>query len=607
MHTGKVRMDALECDPNTRQAIIEDIMVWTEDRRREQYILWLRGPAGIGKSAIAKTTADRLDRIDSNARIAGSFFFFRADPERNNLHRFVPTIAYLLAVTLEEAGSTIDKAIERDAEVLYADVGVQWRKLVVEPIMVASSILPALIIIDGLDECGTERDQRKLLDLLTSCGPRFPIAFLVTSRPEPHIVNCFDAHPLFPICRPAIDLARHTNDWEMKLFIRSSFSRIYAKHRDILHLFSRDGIWPPEHVIDSITTRADGQYIYPVTLFRHIDQDHENPHDRLQECLRQLPEALSSLDALYMQIMWSSHKPDDQFIQALLFLIIEKSIVLLPTMRSLAATTNSHPVQCRFKFRRLHSVMHIPDQDDEIIDFHHRSFIDFLLDPARGCQYYLDRSRCATRVIESCLSQLEKEKCTDSEVVSRWWKSSESISYANVSPTLLLRLENFDFRQLLWDIRAFEEFQWWIPDLSHEYTHFTTGCATWVNAGRRAREPQVADMWRNSILTEIYPPHAFTLAKLARHIQLLHAARGEAMPAGYISTDTTQLEQDRDCAFSLSWKGFFALAESLNEGKGVGWINNDDVVCTALKIFIEDQHLIEKLYIVCIFVHNTTL
>ncbi|KAF8647859.1 hypothetical protein AX16_006507 [Volvariella volvacea WC 439] len=261
---GRVRADPLRCDPNTRVAIIEDITVWIKDQGRTYHILWLRGSAGIGKSAIAKV------------EVAGSFFFFKADPRRNSLDYFVATIVYRLAVTLQDVGREIDRALEQDPKILYADMAVQWKKLVVQTVMSVPNTPPAVFITDGLDECGNERDQRKLLDPVTSCGPRFPIAFLIASRPEPHIVNCFNADTFSFLCRHSIDLARCHDRGAMNSFIRSSFSRFYTRHRDILRAYSTNSIWPSEDIAQRIADRANRQYIYPVTLFKYIDEDYSD-------------------------------------------------------------------------------------------------------------------------------------------------------------------------------------------------------------------------------------------------------------------------------------------------------------------------------------------
>ncbi|KAF8652667.1 hypothetical protein AX16_004273 [Volvariella volvacea WC 439] len=150
MHTGKIHAEPLTCHPDTRQAIIEDIIVWVEDNERTHHILWLRGPAGIGKSAIAKTVADHLDRPSSRATVAGSFFFVKRDPRRNTLTHFVATIVYRLAVTFEDLGKKIEDVIYRDPEVLGADIAVQWQKLVIETVATVSDLLPAVIIIDEI-------------------------------------------------------------------------------------------------------------------------------------------------------------------------------------------------------------------------------------------------------------------------------------------------------------------------------------------------------------------------------------------------------------------------------------------------------------------------
>src|SRR5262249_30872736 len=104
-------------------------------------------------------------------------------------------------------------------------------------------------------------------------------------------------------------------------FIQSNLTKIYNAHRDILQCYSVDGKWPSDTDVNLITQRADGQYVYPVTLLKYIDNDDENPHDRLQACLEQVPEALSPIDMLYLGILRSSHKPNNEEIQDILFLI----------------------------------------------------------------------------------------------------------------------------------------------------------------------------------------------------------------------------------------------------------------------------------------------
>ncbi|KAF8652891.1 hypothetical protein AX16_004079 [Volvariella volvacea WC 439] len=480
MHTGDVRADPLGCHEETRQAILSDVITWIEDRYRERGVLWLCGPAGIGKSAIAKTTADRLDLESSKGQVAASFFFWRGDPHRNNLLRFVSTIAYQLAICFERVGKVIDKAIERDRLVLSADMAVQWKKLIVDPIKEAYTPddPPAVIIIDGLDECGNESDQRAVLNLIASCGPDFPLAFILASRPEVHIVNSFEAEPLSSLCRPRIDLALCKDDNEMKAFVRSSFSAIYVKHKDILKSYASAGVWPSDDVVDGIVFNADGQYIYPTTLFRYIDEDGIDPEDRLRASLSRSPGSFSSLDSLYMQIMQGLPNFSNDT-QDLLFLICCYQLYhllqqdLFFTNADLTIILGLSEAKYRLALRKLHSVLHIPEDASGIPKVHHLSFSEFLDDPRRSHQYNIEPS-CAIRIIERCLTMLESDITKNTNVLARcWWATTSLVPRRTISKELRLREENFDYEALG------AALSWDEPDLLGAHSLLCYQCKHW--------------------------------------------------------------------------------------------------------------------------------
>ncbi|KAF8655589.1 hypothetical protein AX16_003010 [Volvariella volvacea WC 439] len=431
-HTGNIRADPLECDPNTRQLIIRTIISRMENPTPGKIVLWIRGPAGIGKSAIAKSVADNLDGTGSTAIVAGSFFFFRSDTRRNSLLRFIPTLAYQLAVSIKGVGERIDEVINNDPQVLVADLKTQWQKLIIAPINTVPNIAPAAIIIDGLDECVEQRDQRTLLDFIAMCGPRFPISFVVCSRPEPHLINLFDTDNLSKLCGLPIDLSLHKDNAEMRAFVEARFSVIYSRHRDILQYYAVDGIWPPVEVVRLITDRADGQFLYPTTLFKYIDDDasmDSNPQKRLEACLKQAPWALSPLDALYRQVIELSHLPDDEHMHDLLYLccLLPSDIKdmhdrsrmnilvggpdpppdLRPSLALISILVSLCKADCRVKLRKLHSVLSIPENDHDAVSVHHKSFCDFLLDTQRSGPYCIDRKSRAQIIMERCANLIE--------------------------------------------------------------------------------------------------------------------------------------------------------------------------------------------------------
>ncbi|KAF8652659.1 hypothetical protein AX16_004265 [Volvariella volvacea WC 439] len=488
-----------------RALVVHDAMHTgkVEDDGRVHYILWLCGPAGIGKSAIAKTIADRLDEKDSKAKIVGSFFFFRGDPTRNSLDRFIPSIVYRLAVTIKEVGWEIDRVLEDDPAILDADLAVQWKKLVVETVKAVPNVPPAVIIIDGLDEMWKRKGSEEV------------------TRPQPHIANSITAAPLSTYCRSTIDLAKCKNHTEMKLFIRSEFSRIYTRHKDILeyHL-----TWPTDDDVDLMTKRADGQFIYPATLFKYIGDDYEDPHERLQACLKQIPEALPPIDALYMQIMQSSHKSDNCKIQDLPFLIITPTLVNTrtntpfpgPTVHDLAIISGLNIAQCRLKLRRLHSLIQVPNQDHDVISIHHISFADFLLNSKRCGQYHLNRTECTMRVIDTCLSAIEDTKTSE------------------IAP-LVVRMQHLDFNQLLWRLRmAIDVTGDKGPshdlDLDCDYQIFVGIRMAWVGDGHRAKNPRLAEFWENSALIHKFPLHASIVTTIANRLQDFYTRLVEECP-----------------------------------------------------------------------------
>ncbi|TEB30689.1 hypothetical protein FA13DRAFT_1733552 [Coprinellus micaceus] len=75
VHNSAGRYDAPKCHEDTRKAVQEEIhgqIQEGDDDAEPKKILWLTGPAGTGKTAIAGSIADTCDE---EGLLAGSFFF----------------------------------------------------------------------------------------------------------------------------------------------------------------------------------------------------------------------------------------------------------------------------------------------------------------------------------------------------------------------------------------------------------------------------------------------------------------------------------------------------------------------------------------------------
>jgi SpoVK/Ycf46/Vps4 family AAA+-type ATPase len=153
-------------------------------------ILWLYGPAGAGKSAIAQSLCQQLE---AESRVAASFFFKRGHASRGNASRLFATIAYQLVVLLPELNSIISHIVDNDPAVVHKSFSVQLEKLIIEPCRRANPTRPPVIIIDGLDECEGRDVQEEILRSFGNYNLKnpLPVYLLIASRPELHIREIF--------------------------------------------------------------------------------------------------------------------------------------------------------------------------------------------------------------------------------------------------------------------------------------------------------------------------------------------------------------------------------------------------------------------------------
>ena len=71
-HDSGERFDPPKCHPNTRVAVLAEIMQWMQHIEGSERVLWLYGSAGAGKSAIAQSIADMCAKLNL---LVASFFF----------------------------------------------------------------------------------------------------------------------------------------------------------------------------------------------------------------------------------------------------------------------------------------------------------------------------------------------------------------------------------------------------------------------------------------------------------------------------------------------------------------------------------------------------
>jgi predicted ATPase len=192
------------------------------------FVMWVYGPAGAGKSAIAQTIAEICDK---EMILLATFFFSRNDPSRSNIRPLIATIAYQITTNLPDVRDAILGAIERDLLIFSKSLTVQLQSLIVEPLqpLIAAGFFHRptsrrLVIIDGLDECSDPNVQRNIVEVLANSHRQYqlPLIFLFASRPEQHISLAFNTGVLLSVTtRIALDESYLPNK-DIQLFLNDA-------------------------------------------------------------------------------------------------------------------------------------------------------------------------------------------------------------------------------------------------------------------------------------------------------------------------------------------------------------------------------------------------
>ena len=234
-HNSDECYDPPKCHPHTRRAVLKNIMDWVKDPNKVALILWLYGPAGAGKSAIAQTIAELLEEA---GLLAAAFFFSRNAPGRNDKTQLVATLVYQLVISTPEICVHVLEAMEQDPALFSRSIQAQIQALIIKPLnavanneTLAPTLLsrPQLIILDGLDECRTTSSQTHILNALSTAvnDLHIPLCFLIASRPEQDIRQAFnDQNSLGSLSFSiALDDTYQPDD-DIRVFLQSMFHEI---------------------------------------------------------------------------------------------------------------------------------------------------------------------------------------------------------------------------------------------------------------------------------------------------------------------------------------------------------------------------------------------
>ncbi|KAF8997564.1 hypothetical protein BDQ17DRAFT_847538 [Cyathus striatus] len=415
-HDAGERYDAPKCHPETRKAVMINIKSWIVSDNKTTRIMWLYGPAGAGKSAIAQTTAEDCH---GEGKLAASFFFSRFAAGRNKKGGLVATIAFQLCISIPEMKEYIIKNIEKNPSIFKTNIKTQMQSLVIEPFSLLNQVNTStayrrLIIIDGLDECEIRKDQVEIIKAIAeslSMDRSSRLRVLLVSRPEVEIRQAFNEDNISSMCtRLALD-DTFDPDKDIDIFLRSHFQAL-KRHHDLRSILVS---WPSDEIIHRIVQKSSGQFIYASTVIHYISDPRQNPQKRLNTVLDTTPAngemLFAQLDALYSTILsvCEDYQKVALVLEAIMFLNIAHGPVsggeILKSVHYLDAFLSLEN-ESLLLLADLHSIVDVNDIPNTGIRFYHASLYDFLQDSSRSHQFYIDRYRAHARFSLFCLNHV---------------------------------------------------------------------------------------------------------------------------------------------------------------------------------------------------------
>ncbi|KDR73816.1 hypothetical protein GALMADRAFT_633733 [Galerina marginata CBS 339.88] len=413
LHNSGERRDAVTCHPNTRITIQERIRAWVESldaQTLDRLIMWLHGPAGAGKSAIAQTMAELF--YDEGILLA-AFFFSRFDSTRNQSRSLISTIAYQVALSFPAVRANIISAINHDPHLFSKSLSTQMVLLLVEPLrpLISSGYFNnpkcrRVVIIDGLDECEKPKEQLAILATIADAlrNHHLPLAFLIASRPEHELKSAFGNGNLKNLSTPLALNDDLQSNIDIELFLRDRFDGIKLTHPFKEHIPPK---WPTDDAIMRLVRKSSGQFIYASTVVKFVELSRERPTVQLDIVLglrlRGDATPFEELDALYRHILSSANNKELALRIMALSLLSQTPVEVWSLWPPHNAGVKLHPPielstyetllnlasgDANIALCDLGSLLEI--RSGGILYFFHASFEDFLLDKSRSGAFHID-------------------------------------------------------------------------------------------------------------------------------------------------------------------------------------------------------------------------
>lgn len=191
---------------SAHRLLLARLLAWAQDSNpHAPPVLWVTGPTGSGKTAIAGTLAEMLQKLD----LLGATFFLNSDPDDSIGGRevrrgasepfLVPTLALQLSESVPALQPLMIDVVQRAPFLFHRSLCTQMERLIVRPLLSLPFVSPGgdvdgegttfqpVIIIDGLDSHHAPGGAAaRVLGAIQDAAPRLwgRAKFLLFSRSE---------------------------------------------------------------------------------------------------------------------------------------------------------------------------------------------------------------------------------------------------------------------------------------------------------------------------------------------------------------------------------------------------------------------------------------
>jgi len=362
----------------------------------------------------------------------------------------VTSIALQLARNVPALKQRIFNAVVERDDIASQSLRDQWHHLVLSPLSkLSDNDCPAslVLVVDALDECDSDSNVHIIVQLLAEARSpaRARLRVLLTSRPEVPIRRGFYEMPDSKHQDVVLhNISRSIVDHDIALFLQHNL-QIIARECDL------DAGWPGAEIVTQLAQIASGLFIWAATACRFIQEGRHFAPDRLRAVLKDSSSADSSslkdssssedsstderfeilpaqrLDSIYRTVLNSPVRRDRRQEKKRWYTLIREilgAIVLLQSPLSASSLARLLRVPAEDVHRtlyELHSIVDVPQDQNQPVRLHHPSFRDFLLNRKRcgDNSFWVDKSSTHEKLARCCLNlmtaRLRQDMCNFSD------------------------------------------------------------------------------------------------------------------------------------------------------------------------------------------------